>query len=77
MSEERIITAVVGVIALGAYIEGYMIRDLNPIFRLLMFALAIMLMMPGISTDLIGRVIFLAIVFIMRRKSRGEIVIQT
>jgi TRAP transporter 4TM/12TM fusion protein len=72
-----VITAIVGVIALGASVEGYMIHDLNPIFRLLMFASAIMLMIPGISTDLIGLVIFLAIVMIMRRKSRGEFVVQS
>ncbi|WP_432663703.1 TRAP transporter permease [Wukongibacter baidiensis] len=56
-----LITAVIGVIALGASVEGYLNRNLNIINRLLLFVSALMLINPGIYSDGIGVIIFILI----------------
>jgi len=56
-----VITAVIGVIALGASVEGYLNRSLNIIFRFLMLASALLLIKPGIYSDSIGIIIFILI----------------
>lgn len=48
------ITAAIGVVALGAALEGYLMEDLDWIFRLIAAAGSITLVIPGIWTDLIG-----------------------
>lgn len=61
-----VITAIVGVIALGSSVEGYMIEKLNFVFRIGMGASAILLMIPGLSTDIIGLIIFAGVIFIKK-----------
>jgi len=67
------VTAVVGVISLGCAVEGYMLEKLNPLYRIGLFASAILLMIPGLSTDIIGLLIFLGIVT-AQRVTKGKLV---
>ncbi len=59
-----IITSVIGMFAISAAIEGYMIRPLNPLFRMILAAAGLMLIYPGMLTDIIGTVITVAIYMI-------------
>ncbi|MBU5465318.1 TRAP transporter permease [Virgibacillus sp. MSJ-26] len=65
------ITAAIGIIALGAAIEGYLIEHINLIVRLFAAAGAITLVIPGVWTDLIGFSL-LMIVIITQLFSRKE-----
>jgi TRAP transporter 4TM/12TM fusion protein len=66
------ITAVIGVIALSAAIEGFFKTRLNPVSRLLMGGGALMLIIPETLTDVLG-IIIVAILFGMNiMKSRKE-----
>lgn len=56
-----VITGIIGVIALGAAVEGYLYDRLNAVLRICMFAAALMLIKPGLVTDVIGIVIFVSI----------------
>jgi TRAP transporter 4TM/12TM fusion protein len=56
-----VITASIGVVALGASVEGYLNKNLNIIERLLLLVAALFLIIPGIYTDLAGVAIFTAI----------------
>ena len=47
-------TAVIGVIALGGFVEGYLLDRLNVIFRGLLLAAALLLISTGIWTDIAG-----------------------
>ena len=49
-----IITSVIGMYAISAALEGYMTTRLNPLFRVLMAVAGLMLIYPGLVTDLIG-----------------------
>lgn len=49
-----IITSIIGVCALAMALQGYMIADLNMVQRIVLFAGAMSLIIPGLFTDLIG-----------------------
>ncbi|MCT4563611.1 MAG: TRAP transporter permease [Maledivibacter sp.] len=67
-----VITAVIGVVALGASVEGYLNKKLNIIYRIIMLASALLLIKPGIFSDVIGIAIFL-LVFISGKISNGKV----
>lgn len=74
------ITAAIGIIALGAGFEGYFLEEMNWILRVLSVASAIVLVIPGIVSDLIGfSLLALVVVFqvIKRRKKRANQAIST
>ena len=48
------ITAILGVAALAASLHGYFLRPTRLLERILLFAAAIVLIKPGIWTDLVG-----------------------
>ena len=48
------VTAVIGIIALGAAVEGYFKSELSPLLRLLLAAGALMMIVPETYTDLLG-----------------------
>jgi TRAP transporter 4TM/12TM fusion protein len=66
-------TAIVGVISLGCAVEGYMLDRLSALYRIGLFASAILLMTPGLSTDIIGLLIFLGIVS-AQKVTKGKLV---
>ncbi len=72
-----LITAIIGVIALGAAVEGYLFRNLNFVFRILMFSSAIMLMISGLSSDLAGLGIFAAMFIYLKTKSKERVILNT
>ncbi|MGM0379687.1 MAG: TRAP transporter permease [Bacillota bacterium] len=64
------ITAIIGVISLGAALEGYIIDHLNTLSRVILLIGAILLMIPGITTDILGLIIFISIVFYQKKISK-------
>ena len=65
-----IITSVIGMFAISAAIEGYMLSHLNPLFRVVLAAAGLMLIYPGTVTDIIGIVITAAIFVIQVMQRR-------
>lgn len=57
-----LITAITGMIAIGAGLIGYWYFKLNPILRLISLVTGICLMYPGSYTDIIGAIIFVILV---------------
>jgi TRAP transporter 4TM/12TM fusion protein len=66
-----IVTAVIGVFALGVGVEGYLFRATSIITRLLFFVTAFALMIPGIETDLLGIALFAALFIFEKRAVKG------
>ena len=66
-----IITSVIGMFAISAAIEGYMIRPLNPLFRMILAAAGLMLIYPGTLTDIIGIVITVGIFVIQMTQKKS------
>jgi TRAP transporter 4TM/12TM fusion protein len=59
-----VVSAIIGVICLGASIIGYFLRE-SPFFeRILLFAAALLLIKPGLGTDLGGLVCLGVVVFL-------------
>lgn len=67
-----VVTAIVGVIALGGAVEGYLLKSLNIISRIVMLSAALLLIFPGWQTDLVGIILF-AIIYISQRLNRGQV----
>ncbi|MDI6600847.1 MAG: TRAP transporter permease [Thermoanaerobacteraceae bacterium] len=65
-----IITASIGMYGVGASMIGYMVTDASMIERVLMFVGGVLLVTPGIETDLIGFII-LAVIFIYQRRKKS------
>jgi len=70
-----LISAIIGVIALGTAVEGYFYGYLNWPFRVLLFASAILLMVSGMFTDLVGLGVFMGIFIYSKYKLKKEVVI--
>ena len=66
-----IITSVIGMFAISAAIEGYMTTHLNPVFRIALAAAGLMLIYPGMVTDIIGIVITVGIFVIQMAQKRS------
>ncbi len=56
-----IITSIVGMYAIAAGLEGYMLTSLNPLLRVVLLAAGLMLIYPGLATDIIGTAITVAV----------------
>ena len=64
---EAVITAIIGVIALSAALEDWFLRRCKIWERAVLLVGALLLMVPGLITDIIGGVCVAAIYFIQRR----------
>ncbi len=62
-------TAILGVIALAAGVQGFYMKNLNVIERIVLFAVAFALINPGIVTDAIGLAVLGSMMFFQTRKS--------
>lgn len=70
-------TAVIGIIALSASIEGYFKTNLNPILRIILAIGALLMIIPETYTDIAG-VVIVAIMFVLNwRTSKKEELINS
>ncbi|MBR0038747.1 MAG: TRAP transporter permease [Lachnospiraceae bacterium] len=69
-----IITSLVGIFGVSAGIRGFIIRHMNPLERILIIISGLLLIYPGIITDVIGLVTIAALVAI-QNKTKKKILI--
>jgi len=55
------VSAVIGVVAVAASFQGWFLRAIGPLVRVLFFAAALLLITPGLSSNLAGLAIFVAL----------------
>lgn len=67
-----ILTAFVGLFGIGGGLIGYINAPIESYWRLLMIAGGVGLLIPGMTSDLIGAAVILAVYFFTRRKKSGE-----
>lgn len=67
-----ILTALVGLFGIGGGLIGYINAPIGSYWRLLMIAGGVGLLIPGMTSDLIGAAVILAVYFFTRRKKSGE-----
>ena len=66
-----VITSFIGMFAIAAAIEGYMLRPLNPVYRILLAAAGLALIYPGTLTDVIG-IAVVAVIFALEVIARKK-----
>ena len=66
-----IITSVIGMYAISAALEGYMLTNINPVMRVILLAAGLMLIYPGTVTDIVGTAITV-VVFILELQLRKK-----
>lgn len=62
-----IITSIIGIIGVGAGVEGFFLADLSVLERIIFFVGGLLLVIPGIRTDIAGFVL-LAVGYIMQKR---------
>jgi len=67
-----IVTAVVGIIGVGAGVEGFFLTNLTVLERLIFFVGGLLLVIPGLQTDIVGFAL-LAVAYIMQRRKKAEL----
>lgn len=65
-------TSLIGMVGVGAGVQGYLIKEANPIERILLFAGGLMLIKPGIYTDIAGVVLIALIWLYQKRKLSSQ-----
>ena len=65
-----LLTALIGMVGLGAAMIGYFLAPANPLIRLMAFFGGLMMVDPGLYTDMIGFVVLGIAVFIQWNKSK-------
>ncbi len=53
-----VVTSVVGICGLASGLSGYMLKDLNPLQRIMAIAAGLMLLLPSTATDIVGLALF-------------------
>ena len=71
------ITATIGVVMLAAGLIGWFIRETNVVERLLLVVGAILLIKPGIYTDIMGAVLLLVVIIIQKARQKKDRAAQT
>ena len=69
-----VVTSLLGIFGVGAGLNGYLFKHMNPIFRVLIAVGGLMMMIPGLTTDIIGFVVVAAIVVIQKLGANKEAV---
>ena len=66
------LTSVAGLFGIASALNGYLYRPINPLFRVLLIAGGLCMMIPGNVTDLVGVVVVVAIILIQRAAAKKD-----
>lgn len=66
------LSALMGALALAAALQNYLLKPMNVVQRLMMFAGSVLLIFPGLKTDLMGIVLAGVVYFWQRSSHSGE-----
>lgn len=70
-----VITSIIGIIGVGAGVEGFLYADLSIIERITFFVGGLLLVTPGVQTDIIGLVL-LVIGYVMQKRKATLLKVQ-
>lgn len=66
------VTAVLGMVGLSSAMIGYLADHCNVLERVILFVSGILMIMPGIETDLPGLIVFIVIIFIQKKRKKNN-----
>jgi TRAP transporter 4TM/12TM fusion protein len=65
-------TGLIGIVSLGAFFEGYLMRRLKNYERLILLVAALCLIVPETISDIVGLALFLVVVLLARKTASRE-----
>ncbi|MGH4037612.1 MAG: hypothetical protein ACRQFF_07175 [Sphaerochaeta sp.] len=65
-----VVFSVVGVVAIGMAIVGYIKTDTNMVEKVMLIACGILMIFQGTLTDVIGIAIFVGLIFVSTKKAK-------
>ena len=66
------VTAVLGMVGLSSAMIGYLADHCNVLERVILFVSGILMIIPGIETDLPGLIVFIVIIFIQKKRKKNN-----
>lgn len=67
-----VVPAFIGILGLAIAAIGWMYREIGLLFRLAFFGCAMLLMLPGLATDVPGALVMAGIILFLRRSARDK-----
>ena len=64
-----LVTAIFGMVALSSSLIGYLIADMRPLERVILFVSGLMMIMPEVMSDIIGLIILAVCIFLQRKRN--------
>ncbi len=64
------VTALLGLFGIAAALNGYLYKKINPLFRIVLLAGGLLMMIPGLPTDIAGAVLMVIVVLFQRASAR-------
>ena len=66
-----VVTSLLGIFGVAAALNGYLFRTINPVFRVIMAAGGLCMMIPGLLTDVIGLAL-VAVICVLQKIGAGK-----
>ena len=67
-----LVTSVIGMVGLSASMIGCLVKPLNGLERVMLFVGGLLMIQPGLVTDLVGFLLLASVLFFQQRRSKAE-----
>ena len=67
-----LVTSIIGMIGLSASMIGCLVKPLNGLERVMLFVGGLLMIQPGLVTDLVGFLLLASVLFFQQRRSKAE-----
>jgi len=67
-----LVTSIIGMIGLSASMIGCLVKPLNGLERVMLFVGGLLMIQPGLVTDLVGFLLLAFVLFFQQRRSKAE-----
>ena len=66
------VTAIMGMVGVSSTMIGYLSDNCTPLERIILFFAGLMMIVPGVETDIPGMIVFIAVLLLQKRRRKGK-----
>ena len=66
------VTAIMGLVGVSSAMIGYLSDNCTPLERIILFFAGLMMIVPGVETDIPGMIVFIAVLLLQKRRRKGK-----
>ena len=66
------VTAIMGLVGVSSAMIGYLSDHCTPLERIILFFAGLMMIVPGVETDIPGMIVFIAVLLLQKRRRKGK-----